>query len=92
MGWKTILTSFGFTRVAANAKWQLSFPYAIVENLPAYGLDHPPIFLHTTPDNKKWRPRSFRFEWLWKSHEDCREIILQIWQAPISQEQPLTIP
>lgn len=74
-------------RAAANCQWSLLFPSAYLENMIASGSDHLPIFLSSTQKGK-WRPRPFRFEWMWTLHPQCLSLIKENWTKEENSGQP----
>lgn len=63
----------------ANSKWRELFDQALVFVDIAVGSDHNPLILNTqSPLNIVGKP--FKFESLWTTEEECREIISEAWQ------------
>lgn len=67
-------------RVLANVKWRLTFPEAIVKNLPRTHGDHCPVLLDCLglppPDINK---RPFRFQAAWLTNPTFKEVLAETW-------------
>ncbi|KAH7859929.1 hypothetical protein Vadar_007196 [Vaccinium darrowii] len=64
----------------ANSRWRELFDQALVLVDIAVGSDHNPLFLNTqTPLNIVGKP--FKFESLWTTEVECRDIIQNVWES-----------
>lgn len=62
----------------ADSKWRELYDQAMVFVEAAIGSDHNPLILNTKfPLQKVGRP--FKFESLWTTEEECRNIISDVW-------------
>ena len=60
--------------------WLEAYPHSIVRNLPIICFDHGPIILDTEC-RPPFKPRLFRFEWMWTTHLDYESIIQESWST-----------
>ena len=67
-------------RAFANVSWFEAHPHSIVRNLPILCADHGPIILDTDC-RPPFKPRPFRFEWMWTTHPDCDSLIHESWST-----------
>ncbi len=67
-------------RAFANVSWFEAHPHSIVRNLPILCSDHGPIILDTNC-RPPFKPRPFRFEWMWTTHPDCDSLIHESWST-----------
>lgn len=61
-------------------EWRNIFPASSVIHLPRYRLDHNPILLKIEGfAGEDSGPRSFKFEHMWMSSEECHSVIQTAW-------------
>lgn len=61
--------------------WRNLFPTALVNHDLIFGSDHCPLILNlSTPRNKV--PYRFKFESMWCTSEECKEIVSKAWNQP----------
>lgn len=61
-----------------NLDWLEAYPHNLVRNLPIICSDHGPILLDTDC-RPPFKPRPFRFEWMWTTHPECANLIHETW-------------
>ena len=66
-------------RAFATAEWVNSYPHYSLHNLPIVDTDHGPILLNFE-QLLPFRYRPFRFELMWTSHPNYKDIIRQAWE------------
>ncbi|CAI9090293.1 OLC1v1025040C1 [Oldenlandia corymbosa var. corymbosa] len=75
-------------RALASHRWLMSFPYAVLRNLPIMHSDHGPIFINTRYHPRKHIP-VLRFEAFWKK-KAARSIVAKSWVAnPSNPASPM---
>ncbi|XP_021771683.1 uncharacterized protein LOC110735805 [Chenopodium quinoa] len=80
----TIYVRDWLDRFLADDGWMALFPDYEVQNFPNYSSDHAPIMVSLKKRNDPgMRGKSFRFEPLWLSREDCGEIVDESWNASL---------
>uniref|UniRef100_A0A803MN94 TAFII55 protein conserved region domain-containing protein n=1 Tax=Chenopodium quinoa TaxID=63459 RepID=A0A803MN94_CHEQI len=71
-------------RFLADDRWMTLFPEYEVRNFPIYSSDHAPIMVYLKKKAESDRcGKSFKFEPLWLSREDCGEIVDRSWNASL---------
>ncbi|XP_021760609.1 uncharacterized protein LOC110725436 [Chenopodium quinoa] len=69
----------------ADDGWVSLFPDYEAQNFPIYSSDHAPTMLSVKKkDESKARSKSFRFEPLWLSREECGEIVDRSWNTSLA--------
>ena len=66
-------------RAFTSTKWINHYHLYYLRNLPIIKSDHGPIILdfeHQTP----FRNRPFRFEQIWITHPNCRDLVSKAWE------------
>ena len=75
-------------KALANLDWRILFHEAIVTHLdtpPTHThSDHCPILLSLCPSLSRSPPRPFRFENIWLSHPDFRNIVDHAQDSPVT--------
>ena len=66
-------------RAFATAEWVNSYPHYSLHNLPIVDTDHGRILLNFE-QLLPFRYRPFRFELMWTSHPNCKDMIRQAWE------------
>ena len=68
-------------RGIANYEWMTWFPTGRVKHLNCFTSDHRPILLSLDGciEYQKWRRKPFRFEAMWSSDPECKEVIERAW-------------
>lgn len=66
-------------RVVANASWKCMFPNAEVTHLPRVHSDHCPVLLDLNPRTHQALERPFRFQTMWMSHPDFKNLVKAAW-------------
>jgi len=72
-----------FDQFCATIKWSLLFPSANVIHMDAKLSDHLPIQLKLSGINHNSRKsgrRGFKFENMWAPHDECGEIVKNVWK------------
>ncbi|OMO78934.1 Endonuclease/exonuclease/phosphatase [Corchorus olitorius] len=69
-------------RAFANPPWLRKFEEAEVVNLPVSVSDHGPLILHLEK-RPPFRIRPYRFEIMWTTHPQCRQIIQKAWESHV---------
>ncbi|KAF3962232.1 hypothetical protein CMV_013230 [Castanea mollissima] len=83
---------------AFGVEWVNQYPFYSLKNLPIIRSDHGPILLDLEVQTP-FRNRPFRFELMWLTHEDCKEMVYHAWdlqsigsratyKASLSSSQP----
>ncbi|OMP14345.1 Endonuclease/exonuclease/phosphatase, partial [Corchorus olitorius] len=65
-------------RAFANQNWFNNYSEAVLTNLPITTSDHGPMILQLQK-SQYYKRRPYRFEWMWTTHHDCKEIIRSNW-------------
>ncbi|KAK4731156.1 hypothetical protein R3W88_024144 [Solanum pinnatisectum] len=68
-------------RFFANEEWLHKFPDAQVHHLPRIHSDHCPLLLSVLQNSPRKRNKLFRFESIWTTHTDLRNIVLGSWEG-----------
>ena len=70
-------------RGVANYEWLTRFPTGRVKHLNCFTSDHRPILLSLDGNTEfqKWRRKPFRFEAMWISDLECKEVVKRAWDC-----------
>ena len=61
-----------------SVEWVNQYPFYSLKNLPMLRSDYGPILLDLEVQTP-FRKRPFRFELMWLTHEDCKEMVHHAW-------------
>ena len=72
-------------RGVANYEWLTWFPTGRVKHLNCFTSDHRPIliYLDGNGEQQKWHRKPFRFETMWISDLECKEVITRAWDCAL---------
>ncbi|KAI9115855.1 hypothetical protein K1719_012785 [Acacia pycnantha] len=67
-------------RCLCSGYWHEKFEDVEVRVLPRLCSDHHPLMIQTARENKSWRPRNFKYEAMWKSHDQFDYVMTASWR------------
>ncbi|XP_015936169.1 uncharacterized protein LOC107462117 [Arachis duranensis] len=78
-------------RAVANKEWKMMFPDARVETLPRCSSDLYPLLIKTIPARMDIGEKPFRYEIMWETHSEYKEVINDTWKLGEGLPQKLNL-
>lgn len=73
--------------ILTDELWCSPWPNSMAHHYPIYKSDHAPIMLNACNYyERERRYKLFRFEGLWLSREDCKNVVNQAWNESVGEE------
>ncbi|KAI9122178.1 hypothetical protein K1719_006867 [Acacia pycnantha] len=76
-------------RCLCSLSWHERFEEAEIRVLPRICSDHHPLLVRTTMEGNVWRQRNFRYEAMWKMHEQFDNVMATCWRRNLEAHYSL---